>query len=315
MISIIVPVFNAESNLKRMLESILVQSYQKFECILIDDGSADSSYRICKEYEKKDARVRCFTQENHGVSYARNRGIELVRGQFIAFLDADDFIPPNYLNELIKCCEKGDIAVCDTVIIDNEEEKFRFTAGESVLAQTDAINNLLSRKYINSGPGGKLYRKEVIANLKFPSLKTYEDILFVLDAFSNAKTIVTTNQTQYFYIQNNNGAMSKMMKNPSLDIVIASERLLQYIVQRRDLNPECCYVTISHLFQYVIGLLNSNNYKNSEFIDKTGKLFRKYMRLIFTCRAIPWKEKIVFYLFVHGIVLQRGKRMNRIRKE
>ena len=315
MISIIVPVFNVEGKLKQILDSILGQSYQKFECILIDDGSIDSSYDICKDYEKKDVRVRCFTQENHGVSFARNRGMELARGEFITFLDADDFIPSNYLKELIQCCENGDVAICDIVVIDNGEEKFRFTARESRLGQMDAINDLLSRKYISSGPYGKMYRKEVIANLTFPYLKTYEDILFVLDVFSNAKTIVTTNQTQYYYIQNENGAMSKMMKTPSLDIVIASEKLLQYIVQRHDLSPECCYVTISHLFQYVISIINSNNYKNSEFIDKTRKLLRKYIRLIFSCKAIPWKEKIVFYLFVHGIVLQSGKRMTRIRKE
>ena len=148
--------------------------------------------------------------------------MELARGEFITFLDADDFIPSNYLKELTQCCENGDVAVCDIVVIDNGEEKFRFTAGESRLGQMDAINDLLSRKYISSGPCGKMYRKEVIADLKFPYLKTYEDILFVLDVFSNAKTIVTTNQTQYYYIQNENGAMSKMMKTPSLDIVIAS---------------------------------------------------------------------------------------------
>ena len=81
--------------------------------------------------------------------------------------------------------------------------------------------------------------------------------------------------------------MSKMIKNPSLDIIIATERLLQVIAQRKDLKPECCYVTVSHLFQYVIGLFQENNYRNSEFVDGTRKLFRKYMCLILTCRAIP----------------------------
>ena len=137
MISIIVPVFNVEGKLKRILDSILGQSYQKFECILIDDGSIDSSYDICKDYEKKDVRVRCFTQENQGVSFTRNRGMELARGEFVTFLDADDFIPPNYLKELIKCCENGDVAVCDIVVIDNGEEKFRFTAGESRLGSKE----------------------------------------------------------------------------------------------------------------------------------------------------------------------------------
>ena len=160
MISIIIPIFNAENYLKRMLESILGQSYQKFECILIDDGSSDSSYSICKEYEEKDTRMRCFTQKNHGVSYTRNKGISLARGKFIAFLDADDFIPPNYLYELVKCCEIGDVAICDTVFLDEKAVKFRFTVGKTVLTRTDAINALLIRKSINSGPAGKLYKKE-----------------------------------------------------------------------------------------------------------------------------------------------------------
>lgn len=315
MISIIIPIFNAENYLKRMLESILGQSYQKFECILIDDGSSDSSYSICKEYEEKDTRMRCFTQKNHGVSYTRNKGISLARGKFIAFLDADDFIPPNYLYELVKCCEIGDVAICDTVFLDEKAVKFRFTVGKTVLTRTDAINALLIRKSINSGPVGKLYKKELIANLKFPSIKTYEDILFTLDALLNANKIVTTDQTQYFYVENNNGAMSKMIKNPSLDIIIATERLLQVIAQRKDLKPECCYVTVSHLFQYVIGLFQENNYRNSEFVDGTRKLFRKYMCLILTCRAIPWKEKLVFFLFGQGIFLQNGKRIHWIRKE
>lgn len=315
MISIIIPIFNAENYLKRMLESILGQSYKKFECILIDDGSSDSSYSICKEYEEKDTRMRCFTQKNHGVSYTRNKGISLARGKFIAFLDADDFIPPNYLYELVKCCEIGDVAICDTVFLDEKAVKFRFTVGKTVLTRTDAINALLIRKSINSGPAGKLYKKELIANLKFPSIKTYEDILFTLDALLNANKIVTTDRTQYFYVENNNGAMSKMIKNPSLDIIIATERLLQVIAQRKDLKPECCYVTVSHLFQYVIGLFQENNYRNSEFVDGTRKLFRKYMCLILTCRAIPWKEKLVFFLFGQGIFLQNGKRIHWIRKE
>ena len=86
-----------------------------------------------------------------------------------------------------------------------------------------------------------------------------------------------------------------------MDIIIATERLLQVIAQRKDLKPECCYVTVSHLFQYVIGLFQENNYRNSEFVDGTRKLFRKYMCLILTCRAIPWKENLCFFIWSGNI--------------
>lgn len=313
MISIIIPIFNAERDLRRMLNSICKQTYQDFECVLIDDGSVDSSYDICKEYANRDDRFRCFTQENRGVSIARNRGMELSKGDYIAFLDADDSIPSNYFEVLHKCCQKGDIAICDVVVVKDGNECSRFTLKDGKINQTQALNELLIRKKLNSGPCAKLFRREIVLGITFPSLKTYEDILFVLDAFSNANRIVTTDQTEYRYIQNSAGAMSAMLKSPSTDIIVATEKLLQFISQRRDLRPECCYITVSHLYQYVIQQFACSGYCNIEFIKRTRALYKRNMRLILSCKVIPWKEKVVFFLFTHGIVMQNGKKFKRIK--
>ncbi len=297
MISIIVPIFNAENALKRMLDSILNQSDQKFECILIDDGSSDLSYHICKEYAKKDSRIRCFTQDNHGVSYTRNRGIEVSRGQFITFLDADDLIPPNYLNELVTCCEKADIAVCD-VVIETEEGKSlsRFTAGVQTLTSQQALNRLLTRKEINSGPYGKLFRRSVVEGLRFPALKAYEDILFVKDAFARSNYIVSTAKTAYHYRQNAGSTMDHLKRSPSLDVVSATEELLKFISQHKDLDAACLYITISHLYQYVLAL-DVHDDAAKTFRDAVRQLYRNYWTSILSCSAFPWKEKIVYSLF------------------
>ena len=314
MISVIIPIFNAKRDLRQMLDGVLAQAYTDYECILIDDGSTDSSYDICKEYAGRDGRFHCFTHGNRGVSYTRNFGIESAKGDYIAFLDADDFIPENYLAVLLEACENSDIAVCDTVILENGKESFRFTHDSAGLTQTEAINCLLSRKQINSGPYSKLFKKELLKDLKFPPLKTYEDILFVLDAFSRAKKIAVTDKTAYHYIQNSDGAMSAMLKEPSADIIVATEKILQFISERKDLQPDCTYTAVSHLYQYALPLLASQNYVGSDFVKKTARLTRKYMHLILSCKAIPWKEKMTFYLFTHGVVLESGLKVHRIRK-
>lgn len=314
MISIIIPIYNAERYLRRMLDSVLAQTYTDYECILVDDGSTDGSCHICKEYEDQDSRFFCFIQGDGGVSSARNRGLELAKGDYITFLDADDFIPENYLAELYLACENADIAVCDTVIYENGKETLRFTHESACLNGTEAVNFLLSRKHINSGPCSKLFKKEILKDLQFPPLKTYEDILFVLDAFTHAKKIAVTDKTAYHYIQNTNGAMSAMLKEPSADIIIATERILQFISERKNLQPECTYVTVSHLYQYALPLLASQNYVGSDFVKKTAKLTRKYMHLILSCKVIPWKEKMTFFLFSHGAVMESGFKVHRIRK-
>ncbi|MGN1194929.1 MAG: glycosyltransferase family 2 protein [Acutalibacteraceae bacterium] len=314
MISIIIPIYNAESNLRRMLDSVLAQTYTDYECILVDDGSTDASYDVCKEYENRDSRFFCFVQGNGGVSSARNRGLELAKGDYITFLDADDSIPEHYLAELYAACKNADIAVCDTVIYENGKETLRFTHKRSCLTGTEAINFLLSRKHINSGPYSKLFKKEILKDLQFPPLKTYEDILFVLDAFTRAEKIAVTDKTEYHYIQNSDGAMSAMMKEPSADIIVATDRILQFISERKDLQPECTYVTVSHLYQYALPLLASQNYVGSDFIKKTARLTSKYMHLILSCKAIPWKEKMTFFLFAHGTALESGFKVHRIRK-
>ena len=105
-----------------------------------------------------------------------------------------------------------------------------------------------------------------------------------------------------------------MINKPSSDIIVATDRILQFIGQKKNLQPECCYVTVSHLYQYVCPLLIAQNYINSDFIEKSRKLFHKYMKMILSCSAIPKKEKIVFMLFANGLALQRGKKLHRIRK-
>ena len=159
---------------------------------------------------------------------------------------------------------------------------------------------LLSRKGINSGPCGKLFRRSVVEGLHFPALKAYEDILFVKDAFAQSTYIASTAKTAYHYRQNAGSAMDKLKRSPSSDIVSATEELLKFISQHKDLDAACLYITISHLYQYVLSL-DVHDVASKPFRDAARQLYRKYWKSILSCSAFPWKEKIVYSLFTWNL--------------
>ena len=306
MISIIVPIFNAERKLERTLRDIQNQTLVEYEVIMIDDGSQDKSADICKKIAKNDSRFRYYYQENQGVSIARNNGLKQANGDYITFVDADDEIDQNYLEALMNACRHSDIAVCDVVVECNGVEKQRFTGECDVLSRDNAINLLLCRKIINSGPCAKLFKRDVIGKNVFPVMKTYEDLLFNLLVFSNATTVTVTSETQYHYIDNPNSAMSGMKKRPSRDIIIASERIIQFIREKRNIvAPECLYVTISHLYQYVLSMVHGESQWDNGFITESRFLYKKYLTDILKCSAVPQKEKLVFICFAFGWIYDK----------
>jgi hypothetical protein len=176
----------------------------------------------------------------------------------------------------------------------------RFTLENTVLTQTQALNYLLMRRGINSGPCAKLFRREIVQDLKFPPMKAYEDILFVREAFCRAEKIAVTNQTEYRYIQNNSGAMSVFRKAPSTDIVEATKQLLLFIRTRTDLDPKACYITASHLMQYVQPIMDNREPQARKFVRAASRLTRSCTLRILRCPAFPLKEKAVFILFAAG---------------
>jgi glycosyltransferase involved in cell wall biosynthesis len=295
-ISAIIPVYNAEATLPTTVPAVLGQSYVDIELILVNDGSKDSSGAVCDSFD--DPRIRVFHQENRGVSAARNLGLTQASGAYITFLDADDIVPPDYLQILYDACQEADIAVCDVVSIQDDQELTRFTHPDAVLTQREALDFLLTRRRINSGPCAKLFRREVLAGLQFPPMKAYEDILFVREAFCHAERIAVTDRTEYRYIQNPAGAMSGFFKAPSADIIRATDALLEFIVSRQDLSPDCFYITASHLMQYAMPA--AQNPEGRDFFRQSRKLYRKYWGQLLTSPAFPWKEKLVFSLFILG---------------
>ena len=213
-ISIIVPVYNVEHVLKRCCESILCQTYADFECILVDDGSTDQSGTICDKYAGLDERFKVIHQSNGGVSAARNTGLDHAIGDFIAFVDSDDCIHPEYLNVLLSSliCVDADASICDYIVFkdsvpDIKVDKVKKTilSGEDICYKLYDYGN--SERYVI--PGGKLWKRKCYANLRFPVGKIHEDQSITYKAFFDCNRVVTVDVSLYFYWVNPNGITKK----------------------------------------------------------------------------------------------------------
>lgn len=216
-ISVIVPVYNAEKYLSQCIDSILNQTFKKIELILVDDGSKDSSGNICEKYGKRDPRIKVIHQENKGQAAARNRGVLNAKGEWITFVDADDMIQQQMLEYLYRAvdstkvklalCKVKESEICPTDFNENQEYKcIEIKVDENRLLQfctkdhNDATDN-----YVYWIACGKLIHRSLIEEFPFKKGRIYEDNAVVFKWLYSAGNIAACNNLMYFYYVNSNG--------------------------------------------------------------------------------------------------------------
>lgn len=224
MISIIVPVYRVEKYLKKCIDSILNQTYSEFELILVDDGSPDGCPIICDEYADQDSRVKVVHKTNGGLSDARNAGLEIATGEFIGFVDSDDYIAPQMysvlLNSLLE--NDADVAICNYARVDENNKK-----GNASLIPCSKYRCFSQSKFIEEllQPYGgtfivvwnKLYRKSIFQNLRFPYGKQHEDEFIIHHVVAQCKKIVCVEDELYYYTQRNDSIMSQKFNVKYMD--------------------------------------------------------------------------------------------------
>ncbi|MBR3602626.1 MAG: glycosyltransferase [Lachnospiraceae bacterium] len=215
LVSVVIPMYNVEKYLRECLNSVLSQTISNIEIICVDDGSSDKSVDICKEYIKKDNRVKLLTQKNSGPSKARNRGIEEATGKWISFVDADDWLENNMLERLISVSEDSDIVISNYYInMSNSKEKVNIKLDENKQIWDKERINIELRKFLCKGikeynpylaigaPWARIYKLSLIKehNIIFPlNVRRTEDGIFNMHMFENAKKIIYLNEPLYHY--------------------------------------------------------------------------------------------------------------------
>ncbi len=202
-ISVIVPIYKVEPYLRKSLDSIVGQTYQNLEIILVDDGSPDGCGAICDEYAARDERITVIHKPNGGVSSARNAGLERATGDWIGWVDPDDWIEGDMYEYLLENAKKygADIAVCGLYKVYSDHEE-RFAVDETQeLDNAQGMEALLENDVLQSYCCDKLWRRELWQGISFPLGRTFEDMCMVPLVFRRAKKTVLLPETKYFYRQ------------------------------------------------------------------------------------------------------------------
>ena len=207
-ITVIVPIYNVERFLPCCIDSILAQSFADFQFILVDDGSPDNCGGICDEYAQKDSRIHVIHQKNKGLSGARNAGIDIAEGDYIAFIDSDDLVTCDYLENLLWVIKEtnADIAVCQMYEFEEEKDISTYAAKRSEVKEYNVYDNkeacielYKGNKYVSVSACTKLFRAELIANIRFPVGRLHEDEAFTPLVYYKAKKIVSIENAMYCY--------------------------------------------------------------------------------------------------------------------
>lgn len=275
-ISIIIPVYNAEKYLEKCLDSIIPQITNDDEIILIDDCSKDSSLAICKEYETKNNNIKVISQKCGGPSKTRNVGIENAQGQYLAFIDSDDYLGKNYISKMLENVEKYDLKVCGYSFVIEETNNATSKIFDDNESREISKNEIifLYEKELLSLVWNKIYHANIIKknNIRFDeSVTKGEDLLFNLDYILHINTpIYVINEELYYYISKKTG-INKSFKEPIENRISRTNRMFNKFMEISNKNNN--YIINCIIDLYFLHLRNYKNELNLKNIFKIRKIW------------------------------------------
>lgn len=239
LVSIIIPVYNVKKYLPRCMESVLAQSLREFEVLLVDDGSTDGSGALCDEYARADERVQVFHQENGGLSQARNTGLAHAKGEYLTFVDSDDFLHPQFLMELVTLLRDtgAQVSVCRYLPVEEGAEPIEESQGPAqspvCLSGRQAVEKIVleSRRFMITA-WGKLYSAGLAQWLRFPQGRLHEDEFVTYKVFFQAQKVAVSSKRYYYYLQRGGSIIRQSFQEKRLDKLDALREAVSFFEQR-----------------------------------------------------------------------------------
>lgn len=303
-VSVIVPVYNVRNYLYACVSSILRQTFDNFELILVDDGSTDGSGELCEKLSKTDDRILCLHKKNGGLSDARNYGINHMRGTYVTFIDSDDWVEKNYLEYLYTniCLQDSDISTCVFMIRrGNIAKPWRQLRVEPlVVTGRDALLSMLYEESVNVSAHGKLYRATLFNDIRYPVGKRYEDVGTTYKLLLKAKSVAIGGAALYNYF----------MRSGSIthagNIGIFDRYQLAYQVYSDLKNIDCIieraarrYLTFHELS--VLRACDLDDIEQSNFAQQIKQDVIQHRKKVLSDARTPLRDRIALYILPFGL--------------
>lgn len=307
LISVIVPIYNIEKYIRRCIESVISQTYKNLEIILVDDGSTDTSGQICDAYAERDARIKVIHKENGGLSDARNVGMDSACGEFITFVDGDDFLTSTAIDSMYRVKERlGAQIVCclQKQVFEGKHTDFDDAYDDhkvSVYSRRDALGKMLRQSEVTVSACGKLYDAKLFSGIRYPNGELYEDLATTYKLFAAAKTVALVRIEGYGYFTRSGSIQqSSFSKEKMVELRFAKEQK-EYLDKRF---PELETVTtdrlVSSCFHILFSDMASKEFETER--KEVERIIKKYRKTLLLSKETSKKTRfgcLLSYLGFH----------------
>ena len=304
-VSILIPAYNAAAYLPQCLDSILKQTYRDLQVVIVDDGSKDNTLEVCRECAEKDARIEVYNQENQGVAATRNHLLDKVKGDYVLFVDADDWIELDMVEYLVNLAQShsADFVMCDRVINDTKPSREESKVFE--LKQEQAIVDFLQHDYFVGALWNKLFKRDVTKEIRFNKEIWYgEDALFTWGVLQNTRKVVVSSKQLYHYRMNEDSISHQSFGEKKLTSRKAWAIIQNEVESNYPQHKDIVYATIATNELGLIQAAAQSDYPYNEEVALMQKTIRRYHHLLTKLKKKDFKRwlyaSIVMYWYAYG---------------
>lgn len=302
-ISVIVPVYNVEKYIEKCVCSILEQTFTDFELILIDDGSTDSSGQYCDKIQEQDERIKVIHKKNGGLSSARNAGIDVATGKYLTFIDSDDYIAENMLNELYQDInrENAELAMVGLYHVYADSAPSTISEEYHVLSQEETTRLILIGKLISVNAVAKLYKKELFNEVRYPVGKAYEDAFTIMKVITQCSKIVVNTKQYYYYFHRQGSITTNTFSVKDLECIEAWEENYEIISKQMPLLKDLAFRRVCWANFYVLDkIVVADKEKETPEMIGIVKFLKRNRSFIFKNDYFAKSRKLaLFFLCIH----------------